>query len=117
VWRKHPPVGELAQDRKMKPGGIDVTVWQHMVDCFNKQLPQVNKSIRESNPRDTGKLVEATTVAALKAKWKKMQREYKATCRYDRSARWNALSEQKVLKRVTCRSVQCYRFRNGSEEG
>jgi hypothetical protein len=38
VWRRHPPVGELAQDRKMKPGGVDVTVWQPMVDCFNKEL-------------------------------------------------------------------------------
>jgi hypothetical protein len=82
VWVDHPPVGEKAQDRKMKAGGVDVTLWQPMVDRFNELLPEVNAKLIAANPRDKGKLLPAASVATLKQKWKKMQREYKAACRH-----------------------------------
>jgi hypothetical protein len=82
VWADHPPVGEKAQDRKMKAGGVGVTVWQPMVERFNHLLPGVNKKLTAANPKDNGKLLTAVSVATLKQKWKKMQREYKAACRH-----------------------------------
>jgi hypothetical protein len=54
VWVDHPPVGEKAQDRNMKPSGTDVTVWQPMVDQCNQLLPEVNEKLIAVNLWDKG---------------------------------------------------------------